>query len=156
MALTPQVTVTQILSPTSATAKLISYLGTDVAANTEFSETVPAGKLWTLLSVTVSLVQGITDVPQPQLVIDDGTNVLYQGYCSTIAQVVSTTCQYTWVSGGPPAAALVGATTNVAAVCGFGSPMTLGAGYRIRSNTIAKGANSNYGAPAFLVVETTL
>jgi hypothetical protein len=51
--------------------------GTDPAANAEISETVPAGKWWQLLAVSVVLVQGITQTPQPMLTLDDGTNVFY-------------------------------------------------------------------------------
>jgi len=63
--------------------------GTDVAANTEFSETVPAGKAWGLLAVHVVLVQGATQTPQPILVLDDGTTDFFRGFGSSAAQAAA-------------------------------------------------------------------
>lgn len=126
--------------------------GTDVAANTEFSETVPASKHYLLLSVTVSLVQGATQTPQPILVIDDGTTVIFESFGSSAAQAASTTCQYTWAVGHT-LSGQVGATTNVHSTGPLPFGLVLPPGYRIRSSTIGIGANSNYGAPSLFVVE---
>jgi hypothetical protein len=130
----------------------VTVVGSDPAANTEFSQTVPAGELWLLLSVSVALVQGATQTPQPVLTITDGTNTIYQSYGATGAQAVSTTCQYNWAVG-LTLAALVGATTGVKAVAPLPADLLLEAGSVIASSTVGKGANSNYGAPVFRVLK---
>jgi hypothetical protein len=126
--------------------------GADPAANAEVSDTVPAGKWWELLAVALTLVQGITQTPQPILIIDDGTTTLYEGFGSSAAQAVSTTCVYTW---GPDVSlsGQVGATTNVHSTAPLPSGLYLPGGYRIRTNTIGKGANTDYGAPSYFVIE---
>ena len=124
--------------------------GSDVAANTEFSHTVPAGETWHLKAVSVALVQGATQTPQPILRISVGSVVVYEGYGCTTAQAISTTCRYTWAAG-LPLTGLVGATTEVRAQAPLLADLVLPAGSVIESSTIGKGANSNYGAPAFLV-----
>lgn len=132
-----------------STNKLRVFTGTDQAANTEVSEAVPAGKTWELLCVTVSLVQGNTQTPQPTLIIDDGTTTLYQSFGASSAQSADTTTQYTWAPGLTLTAG-AGATV-VTAPLPYG--LVLPAGYRIRTSTGGKGANSNYGAPAIFVLE---
>jgi hypothetical protein len=47
-------------------------VGTNPAANTEWSQTVPAGTWWEVISVGISLLQGATQTPQPVLVMDKG------------------------------------------------------------------------------------
>lgn len=129
--------------------------GTDPAANTEISETVPTGKAWELLSVRVDLVQGATQTPQPVLLIDDGTDVVFAGFGSSAAQGASTTCRYTWA---PDLAltAQIGTGANVHAHAGLPSGFVLPAGFRVRTSTLGIGANSNYGAPSIFVVEYVL
>jgi hypothetical protein len=131
--------------PSAAVVKV----GSNVAANTEFSETVPAGETWELVAVTVSLAQGATQTPLPILVIDDGTTVVFESFGSTTVQATSTTTQYTWAPGHP-LTGQVGATTNVHSTGPLPLGMVLGGGWRIRSSTIGIGANSNYASPAIL------
>ena len=128
------------------------FTGTNPAANTEITETVPAGTSWLLVSVTVALVQGITQTPQPILVIDDGVDVIYESFGSSAAQAVSTTCQYTWAPGHT-LSGQVGATTNVLSVAPLPAGLILPAGFRIRTSTVGIGANSDYGAPSLVYVE---
>lgn len=123
--------------------------GADPAANAEFSESIPAGKIWELLAVSVSLVQGATQTPQPTLIIDDGADVVFQGYGASSAQNASVTARYTWAKDLPLGAA--GALTIVTAPLPSG--LFLPAGWRIRTSTIGIGANTNYGAPSLYVVE---
>jgi hypothetical protein len=125
--------------------------GTNPAANVEFSETVPAGYAYKLIAVSVALVQGATQTPQPILVIDDGTDVIFESFGCTTAQAVNTTCQYTWAPG-MTLTGLVGATTNVHACAPLPEGFVLPPGYRIRSNTIGKGAATDYGAPSLYVI----
>lgn len=128
------------------------FAGTDPAANTEILETVPEAKQWELKVVSVSLVQGLTQTPQPILVIDDGSESIYEGFGSSNVQAVSTTTRYNW-GVGLPLSAQTGATTNVHATAPLPEGLVLNAGWRIRTNTLGKGANSDYGVPMLLVVE---
>jgi len=135
-----------------STKQLLQVNGTDVAANTEISETVPAGKHWELIAVSVALVQGATQTPQPILVLDDGTDVVFESFGSSAAQAASTTCRYTWAPGNP-LTGLIGTGTNVHSVAPLPAGLRLPPGYRIRTVTLGIGANSNYGVPSLLVVE---
>ena len=145
------------MSPVGVPGSLAERLqinGSNPAANAEISETVPAGKTWVLLSVSVLLVQGITQTPQPILVIDDGTDVVFESFGSSAAQAVSTTCRYTW-GPGLPFTGQVGVTTGVHSTAPLPEDMVLPAGWRIRTVTLGIGANSDYGAPSLYVVEYT-
>lgn len=126
--------------------------GANPAANAEIVETVPAGKSWRLFSVSVALAQGITQTPQPILVIDDGTNVVFESFGSSAAQGASTTCQYTWAAG-LALSGQVGVTTGVHSVAPLPEDLVLPAGYRIRTSTLGIGANSDYGVPSLFIVE---
>ena len=126
--------------------------GTNPAANTEFSEAVPAGKGWLLYSVSVALVQGATQTPQPILIIDNGTTVAFESFGSTTAQAVSTTCQYTWAPG-LALSGQIGATTAVHSTAPLPNGLLLRPGWRVRTSTLGIGAASDYGAPALLVAE---
>lgn len=126
--------------------------GTDPAANTEIVEVVPAGKTWRLVAVSVALVQGATQTPQPILVLDDGTDVIFESFGSSAAQAASTTCRYTWAPGNP-LTGQVGTGVNVHSVAPLPDDLALPAGYRIRTSTLGIGANTNYGAPSLFVVE---
>lgn len=139
-------------SNVSGSPVLKSVLGTNVAANTELSDTVPADKVWQLLAVSVALVQGATQTPQPILVLDDGSVVFYESFGSTTAQAVSTTCRYTWAPG-MTLTGLIGATTNVHSCAPLPAGLMLMPGYRIRTVTVGIGANSDYAAPQFYVAE---
>lgn len=127
--------------------------GTNPAANTEVSETVPADRLWQLLAVYIPLVQGITQTPWPLLRLTDASdNVLAEIYGSTAAQGASTTCAYSWVRGLSVASGQIGATTNVRSFAPL-PDILLPGGYKIKTVTIGIGANSDYGVPSLLVAE---
>lgn len=124
--------------------------GADPAANTEVSDTVPAGQVWALIAVVIDLVQGITQTPQPILQIDDGTTVVAESVGSTAAQGASTTCRYAWGTGYT-LTGQIGATPNIRSFAPLPFGLVLPAGYRIRTVTLGIGANTNYGAPRYLV-----
>ncbi len=136
----------------SNTWRLRRFAGTDRAANTEISETVPAGVVWELLAIEFTLVQGATQTPQPILVIDDGTTNLFETFGSSAAQAVSTTCVYTFGTD-LQLTGQVGSGANVHSMAPIPDDLLLPAGYRIRTNTLGIGANSDYGAPSIYVVE---
>lgn len=127
-------------------------VGADPAANAEFVLTVPAGKSWWVVSVLVTLVQGITQTPQPILVVDDGTNSVFESVGSTAAQAASTTCVYTW-AGDIQVTGQIGTAAAVHSNAPLPQNLVLPSGYRIRSTTLGIGAASDYGAPAALVCE---
>ena len=129
-------------------------VGTDPAANTEISQTVPAGELWLLYAVTVALVQGATQTPLPVLSITDGTTKFFESIGCTTAQAINTTCQYNWATG-LVTSGLIGATTNVHAYAPLPEGLLLEAGYVIATTTVGIGAGSDYGAPAFFVLKGT-
>ncbi len=133
-------------------ATLQQINGTDPGAGVEVTQTVPAGKAWGLLSVSVALVQGITNTPQPILVLDDGVDVVYESFGSSAAQAVSTTCRYTWAVDNE-LTAVVGATTNCHANAPLADGLLLPEGYRVRTTTIGIAATADYGVPSLLVVE---
>jgi hypothetical protein len=133
-------------------AQLLVQVGSNPAANTEWSFTVPTGKLWEPRACTVALVQGATQTPLPHLILDDGTNTIAEIMGSTAAQAVSTTCRYSW-GVSQPYTAQIGATTNVHASAPLPAGVLLPAGGRVRSSTVGIGANSDYGVPVLYVVQ---
>jgi hypothetical protein len=131
------------------TPTLRSFTGTNPAANAEFSETVPATKAWLVLGVSVTLVQGITQTPWPSLILDDGTNTLFQAFSGTAAQSASTTTRHSWGVG----VTALGSGASTANTGPLAEGIVLSAGFRIRSSTTGIGANSDYGAPQIYVVQ---
>jgi hypothetical protein len=126
--------------------------GSDPAAGLEVSQTVPAGKYWELIAVSVVLVQGLTQTPQPLLSIDDGADVIWEVYGSSAAQAVSTTCRYNWAAGAE-LTGQIGTGANVHSTSRLPDGLIIPAGYRIRTITPGIGANSDYGVPSFFVAQ---
>lgn len=126
--------------------------GANPAANTEISETLAAGTYWQLVAIKLTLAQGITQTPQPILLLDDGTTVFWEGFGSSAAQAVSTTCVYTFAAGHT-LTGQVGSGANVHSTAPLPEDILLGPGYRIRTSTLGIGANTDYGAPNLYVVE---
>lgn len=126
--------------------------GTDRAANTEVSETVPVGKFWWLVSFKVVCVQGATQTPLPFLTIDDGTTTFLEVPGTTTAQAVSTTATYTWASD-IQLTGQIGTTPSIRSNGPLPSNLLLLPGYRIQTVTQGIGANTDYGAPSYYVVE---
>ena len=132
-------------------ADVVALAGTNPAAGSEISETVAAGKGYELLSISISLVQGATQTPQPILVLKDSAGkVLYENFGSSAAQAVSTTCQYTWAPG-LTLSGQVGSTTNVHSTAPLPAGFVLLPGYTITTNTLGIGANTDYAAPVLYV-----
>jgi hypothetical protein len=123
--------------------------GADPAASNEVSDTVPSGKFWVLISVSVQLVQGATQTPFPSLVVDDGANILFQAFAGTAALSAGTTAQVSWGVNVPP----VGSAASTVLTGPLADNLVLLAGYRIRTVTTGIGANTNYGVPSYFVFE---
>lgn len=128
--------------------------GTDPAANTEWSQTVTTGKAWKLKGVFATMVQGATQTPWPVLTISDGSAVFMRIHGNTAAQGAGTTVAYNWLDAGVPVASVGG--TALTAVAPLPRDLLLPAGFIIASLTGGMGANSDWGAPKFYVVEYTL
>jgi hypothetical protein len=126
--------------------------GTNPAANTEVSETIAAATYWEVVAVKLTMVQGLTQTPQPILLIDDGTTVIYESFGSSAAQAASTTCVYTFAAG-LALSGQVGTGANVHSHAPLPAGLILGPGYRVRTSTLGIGANSDYGVPVIYVVE---
>jgi len=97
----------------------------------------------------VQMVQGATQTPWPSLIIDDGANIIYQAFCGTAAISAATTTQCTWAPNLPA----LGSAASTANTGPLPAGLVLPSGYRIRTSTTGIGANSNYGAPSYLVCE---
>jgi hypothetical protein len=136
----------------SSLGQLKRVAGTQPGAGVEVTQTVPAGKAWWVISVTVQLVQGITQTPLPFLIVDDGTTSIGEYPGSTAAQAVSTTCTYSW-SADVQVTGQIGATPTIRSTGPLPSILVLPSGYRIRTATQGIGANSAYGVPSFFICE---
>jgi hypothetical protein len=125
-----------------------SIAGTDPAANTEFSETVPTGARWELLALQVVLADDANVINRmPKLVIDDGTTSVFISDPGAGQAAASTT---TYVAGaGTTRLDKVSTTSQWSLPVG----LMLMAGYRIRSSTLNLQVGDNYGAPQLLVRE---
>jgi len=130
---------------------LLQINGVDPAANVEISETVPANKAWQLIAVSVALVNGATAAVRPILVLDDGTDVIYESFGSSVDQAVSTTCRYTWAPN-LELSGQVGAGANVHSAASLPEGLVLPAGYRVRTVSTLNAA-ANYGAPSLFVIQ---
>lgn len=137
------------------TPVLKTIVGTNPAANTELSDTVPVAKFWKLLSYSVQLAQGATQTPLPNLVITDGTGEIFSAPGASAAVSAATTTQMTWAPGLTLTAGAA-LTRNYAPLPSYGAfslGLILPAGYKITSVTTGIGANTDYGAPRIFVVE---
>jgi hypothetical protein len=124
------------------------YTSDDPAAGAEFTVTVPTGKVWRVLGLTVTLVTDANAASRNlQLLFDDGANNLFYG-CSTPSQTASTTWTYFAEASNiqPPAA-----SNNIGII--IPGDIMLGPAYRIRSVTAGKQVGDNYGAPIIFVEE---
>jgi hypothetical protein len=138
-------------------SNLASYkrvTGANPAANGEVADAVPAGKSWFILAVTLTMVQGATQTPQPILQIDDGvspTNIV-ELFGSSAAQAVSSTCVYQFAPG-LPLSGQIGSAAAVHSSAPLPSELLLGSGFRIKTTTLGIGANSDYSASTYYVCE---
>lgn len=140
------------VDPESGVLKVVQ--GTDPAAGVEISETVPAGKLWDLLSVDTSYVASATVANRgPVLTLDDGTRDLTE--IPNVFQFIVASETWNgvcWMQG-------MGQITGTGGgyrIAPLPSPCLLGPGYRIRTVTTNIQAGDNWGAPVFQVVEYTV
>lgn len=117
--------------------------GADAAAGAELGAiTVPAGEVWELLALAATLVTDANAANrQAQLIIDDGTNVVFQSD-SPSNQTASTTGTY--VAGSGLERQDVGVPTSTRQWA-LPTALILTAGFRIRVVTTAIQAGDNWG-----------
>lgn len=125
-----------------------SITGTDQAANTEISETVPTGARWKLLALLVSLVTDANVANRNvHLVISDGaTRFLNRIQSASIT--ASLTTEISWAISG-----LTAGISDTALQLSLPHELKLGAGFVIATATGNLQATDNYGAPQLLVEE---
>ena len=138
--------------PSSLSATFDSITTNPAAGSEVPTQTVPDGKFWWLKGFSVACVQGLTQTPQPILIVDDGTNVIFEMFGSSAAQAASTTCRYTW---GPalPLTGQVGSGAGVHSTSPLPYMLVMRAGWRISTLTLGIGANTDYGVGTLYVVE---
>jgi hypothetical protein len=127
---------------------LRSIVGTDPAANTEISETVPTGARWRLVGVRFALVTDANAANRNvSLVIDDGANAVFEATALNV-QAASLTINYAASAAG----FATGSVSNRQSI-GIPPDLVLPAGYRIRTETGSMQVGDNYSAPQLLVEE---
>jgi hypothetical protein len=131
-----------------APGALRSLTGTNPAANTEISETVPTGARWRLVSFRAALVTDANAANREvALTFDDGTNVYMEAHAG-VNQAASLTRQYTASIGAVRGAAATGTGILIAL-----PEVVLPAGHRIRTSTTNRQATDDWSAPQYLVEE---
>lgn len=135
-------------APLEGPGRIRSITGTNPAANTEITETVPAGALWRLLGTRFQLVTDANVANRTAtLIVDDGTNTIWQADANA-TQAAGVTRNYNFF---PWSTLPTAAGTEI---FGFVPPnMLLQAGFRIRTSTANIQVTDNYGAPILLVEE---
>lgn len=145
----PAFPVNPIRGPLEGPGMIRSVTGTDQAANTEVTETVPTGARWLLHGMHVVLVTDANVANRTvRLVLDDGTTTLYQAATPT-AVPAGNTFRYSF----SPVGANVANGTGNEQVSMIPVACVLAAGYRIRTATTNLQVGDNYGAPQLWVEE---
>lgn len=124
--------------------RIRAVTGTDPAAGSEVSETVPTRACWRLVSLSVSCAVGAADIT-PTIVIDDGTNVQARTNLGTL-----TNGQTEEITAAPGLVAR-DAGGNVIEAPLPSDLMKLLAGWRIRFTGVT--GDDNYAAPQIWVEE---
>ena len=125
-----------------------SITGTNPAAGSEITETVPANTIWKLTAAKATFVTDATAANRlPRFIIDDGTNIFVESG-STFAQTASTTLRYLCGEYGL-AGTLVSGNQFVAVP--FPAGVIMSGGYRFITTTGAIQAGDNYTAPQLSV-----
>ena len=125
-----------------------SITGTDPAAGTEISETVPTDARWQVKAFAATFVSDATVANRfPSILFDDGTNTYFRAG-GLDAHAASTTREYHWAPGLNDDVSRPELLTQALPI-----GLYLPAGHRIRSSTPNIVAGDNYGAPQFLVEE---
>lgn len=126
-----------------------SVVGTTPAAGAEITETVPAFRRWTLLSVRAILTSSAAVANrQVTAVYDDGANAFFSG-SSFISQVASTVISYGWFPSLPGLAAVDASHQPLEAIL----PIQLRGSFRLSTRTINIQAADQWAAPIYEFLE---
>ncbi len=119
------------------------------AAGVDWSITVPSGKVWRVLAILASLTTDATVAGRSvRLTASDG-DTTFLSLPPVAVQAASLTGRYAW---GEHVDSRTTSPDQVAAL----PPLTLQPGWVLRVTTTALQAADAWGAPAVLVVETTV
>ena len=126
-----------------------SVVGSDPAANTEASVSVPAGSTWVIQSARVTCAQGATQTPLPSLNVKDADgNVVGSFPGASAATSASTTSTFDWFEGATLTSG-AGATANRGPIP---RGLAVGGGWTVTTSTSGIGANTNFSALALNVI----
>lgn len=138
----------QLESALEGPGALRSIAGTNPAANTEISETVPTAARWRPLALSFELVTDATAANREvAIVIDDGTTTLFTSP-SGFTQTASFTRRYSAAAAGAQTAPAQGTDRQILLPA-----LVLPAGSRIRTVTTNLQAGDDYSAPQLLIEE---
>ena len=127
-----------------------SITGTDPAAGTEVSETVPANTIWSIRNIAATLVTDSNAANRRvRATLDDGSTVYYR-VSSGVDQTLTLTVLYSWAPTGASAVGVV-AVTDATVNIPLPTPTILSAGHRFITITDAILAGDNWGAPQLSV-----
>lgn len=133
--------------PVSGHGAIKPITGTNPAAGAEVVETVPAGARWRIIGFSASLVTSATAANRTvSLIADDGGNAVALGVSDTV-QTAGQTRFYFFAPLGAPQ------TNNPNSFSVPFPPVTLPAGFRIRTATSLIEADDDWGIPRLLVEE---
>ena len=125
-----------------------SITGTNPAAGAEISETVPTGAVWRFIGIQATLVTEAGVASRfPHIRFDDGTTVHSEQGTQNV-QSASQTLDYSAITGS-----WGGQNIGSKQTWPIGDGILMGAGHRVRTNTINILAGDNWGAPQLLVEE---
>lgn len=128
---------------------IVTYTGSNPAANTEWSETVPTGKLWRILAIRATLVTDANAANRRVgVTITDGTNTVFKSNDES-TQAASLTHSYNIAPQEGHAVADVEHYTPLPIAQSFLVP----GGFVIASTTVSRQAGDDWGAPVFMVEE---
>lgn len=137
-----------VLPLPSGPGRLRVILGTNPAAGSEISETVPTGARWRLISFRYTITtSGTVANRSPVLTIDDGTNVLWETW-SNVAVTASSTVAYNAGAGAPFLA-----YNTAGNLLPLPTTLELPGGSRIRTVTGNLQAGDDFAAPVYTVLE---
>jgi hypothetical protein len=135
-------------APRAGPGWIRSIVGTNPAAGSEISETVPTNAYWRIQSILFNFVSDATVINRHvRLVFDDGTNNMLSVEPNA-TQAASLNYYYNYGHGLPYKAVLSGYPVNP-----LPDDLILAPGWRFRTTTSFIQAGDDYGAPNFTVEE---
>lgn len=133
----------------SGRGRIRSFSGTNPAANTEISETVPTNTIWRVLGIRITLVTDANVANRRVVLItDDGSDILFEIEVGA-TQAASITRSYGFAKA-------LGNTQTSFTINDINSvypAFFLTEGFRIRTSTNNFQVGDNFGAPRLLVEE---